>query len=123
MVRIKRVYDPPSKEDGFRILVDRLWPRGLTKEKAHIGIWLKDVAPSEGLRKWFSHDPERWDEFRRRYEKELSKKSHLIGKIEEYQREFSTVTLLYAAKDEIHNNAVVLRGLLGMAETPLETEA
>jgi uncharacterized protein YeaO (DUF488 family) len=113
MIRLKRVYEPPSKEDGYRVLVDRLWPRGLSKEKAKADIWMKEIAPSDGLRKWFSHDPARWEEFRERYAKELEKKSGLLKELRALLKEKKTITLLYAAKDVEHNNAVALSMLLG----------
>jgi uncharacterized protein YeaO (DUF488 family) len=112
-VTIKRVYEPPHKGDGFRVLVDRLWPRGMTKEKAAIDLWAKEIAPGDDLRKWFSHDPSRWEEFRRRYRDELSaddrKKivEELAARAEQGQ-----VTLVYAAKDTRHNNAVVLEEVI-----------
>lgn len=110
-IRIKRVYDPPNKKDGKRILVDRLWPRGLTKEEAAVDLWLKDVAPSSELRKWFGHDPARWEEFQKRYRGELKKNSASVSVLKR-EAETSAVTLLYGAKDEEHNQAVVLRSLL-----------
>ncbi|MRR14068.1 DUF488 domain-containing protein [archaeon] len=106
VISIKRVYDQPSKDDGFRILVDRLWPRGLKKEKAGVDLWLKDVAPSDELRKWFSHDARRWIEFKNRYFTELDGKSEIVGRI--YDAD-DNVTFLYGAKDDEHNNAVALR--------------
>jgi uncharacterized protein YeaO (DUF488 family) len=113
MIKTKRVYYPAVKEDGFRILVDRLWPRGLTKEKARINLWLKEIAPSDDLRKWFAHDPKKWDEFKRKYEIELDSKRDLLSKIKQIEKEKGTVTLLYSAKDEEHNNAVALCAVLG----------
>lgn len=110
-VRLKRVYDPPAKEDGTRILVDRLWPRGLTKQKANVHIWLKQIAPSTELRKWFHHDPERWKEFKKRYHHELQDKEEQIDLLKK-QLEKGTVTLVYGAKDEQHNEAVILKKLL-----------
>lgn len=107
-VKIKRVYDKPDKEDGKRILVDRLWPRGLTKEKADIDLWLKEVAPSTGLRKWFGHDPDKWDEFQKRYRQELKKNKEKIAVLKE-QIKRGLVTLVYGAKDEEHNEALVLK--------------
>lgn len=107
-VKIKRVYDEPDKEDGKRILVDRLWPRGLTKEKADIDLWLKEVAPSTGLRKWFGHDPDKWDEFQKRYRQELKKNKEKIAVLKE-QIKRGLVTLVYGAKDEEHNEALVLK--------------
>lgn len=111
MVKVKRIYDPPSSDDGKRILVDRLWPRGLKKDQARIDEWLKDIAPSNELRKWFSHDPERWGEFRERYKKELKDKSDLIGKIRGESKE-GKVTLLFSAKGKEHNNAIVLKEVI-----------
>ena len=111
MIKIKRVYDPASRGDGKRIYIDRLWPRGMKKEEAKIDEWLKEIAPSDGLRKWFSHDPDRFQEFKRRYLKELEKKSDLVEKIRSGGRK-GTVTLLFSAKDKEHNNAVVLKELL-----------
>jgi len=111
MVRIKRIYDEPAAEDGTRILVDRLWPRGIAKEKARIDEWLKEIAPSDELRKWFGHDPARWDEFQERYRRELEAKTELLDQLQGLAKK-GTVTLLFAAKDEEHNNAVVLKKLL-----------
>jgi uncharacterized protein YeaO (DUF488 family) len=111
MVKIKRVYDTASRGDGKRILVDRLWPRGLRKEDARIDRWLKEIAPSNELRKWFGHDPAKWPEFRKRYAAELAKNSELL---EELRAEAGKgiITLLFAAKDAAHNNAVVLKELI-----------
>ncbi len=106
--RIKRVYELPDKHDGRRILVDRLWPRGLTKEKASIDLWLKDIAPSTELRKWFDHDPGRWAEFKERYLDEL-KGNHEQIRLLKQELDKGTVTLVYAAKDEEHNQAVVIQ--------------
>src|SRR4051794_10767928 len=113
MIQLKRAYDPRGPSDGYRVLVDRLWPRGLSKEEAHFDAWLKDLAPSEGLRKWFGHEPERFREFRRRYEEELAAEP-ARGLFEELLERAGhrTVTLLYAARDQEHNNAVVLAALL-----------
>ncbi|WP_243373762.1 DUF488 domain-containing protein [Geotalea sp. SG265] len=114
MLKIKRVYDTPQPGDGKRLLVDRLWPRGLAKEKAHVDDWIKDLAPSSELRTWFGHDPAKWEEFRRRYSEELNGHREQLAKLHaEAERE--TVTLLYAAKDDEHNNAVVLKELIGNA--------
>jgi uncharacterized protein YeaO (DUF488 family) len=109
-IKIKRAYEKPDKEDGLRILVDRLWPRGLTKEKANIDLWLKDIAPSSELRKWFGHDPDRWDEFRNRYYLEI-KKNEEPGLILRDHLSKGVVTLVYAAKDEEHNGALALKEL------------
>lgn len=110
-VRLRRAYDSPAAEDGMRILVDRLWPRGLTKEKAALGQWIKDIAPSTELRKWFGHDPARWQEFRRRYAEEIRKKADLLDHLRVLARQ-GPVTLVYAAHDKKHNNAVVVRDAL-----------
>lgn len=108
---IKRVYEPPAAGDGHRILVDRLWPRGLSKEKAHVDLWLREVAPSTPLRRWFGHDPEKWDEFQRRYREELAANEEAFASLKEAIGK-GPATLLYGAHDEQHNQAVVLRDLL-----------
>lgn len=108
MIRLKRAYDEPTKQDGLRILVERLWPRGVSKEKAAVGLWLKDLAPSTELRKWFNHDPEKWDEFRKRYRAELAQKGDLLTLLKHRTTE-GTVTFVFAAHDEQHNSAVVLK--------------
>lgn len=108
---MKRVYLEPDHADGFRILVDRLWPRGLSKERAKVDLWLKDIAPSSELRKWFQHDPAKWTEFEKRYKQELKSKDDQLDIIKEKLRH-GPVTLLYGAKDEEHNEAVVLLSVL-----------
>ena len=108
VLRVKRVYEDPVEGDGFRVLVDRLWPRGLSREKAEIGLWLKTVAPSNELRKWFGHDPDRWTQFKARYFKELEGKSGDIEQIIKKTGE-GVVTLVYAAKNTENNNAVALK--------------
>ena len=115
MIKIKRVYDQASEEDGFRILVDRLWPRGMSKDKAKVDLWLKEVAPSDDLRKWFSHDPKKWQEFKKRYENELKDKQELLHKIKQTEKQKGTVTILFSAKDEEHNQAVALAAFLQKA--------
>ena len=110
-LHIKRIYEPADDGDGKRILADRLWPRGISKNDAHIDAWLKDLAPSAELRRWFGHDPKKWDEFRLRYQDELEKNSKAVKELRE-QIGQSTVTLLYGAKDTEHNNAVVLMDFL-----------
>jgi uncharacterized protein YeaO (DUF488 family) len=115
MIRIKRIYEQATAEDGFRILVDRLWPRGFSKEKAKVDLWLKEVAPTDELRKWFSHDPEKWAEFKEKYAKELSVKQPLLKEIRRMENEKGTVTLLYSARDVEHNNAVALQAVLERA--------
>jgi uncharacterized protein YeaO (DUF488 family) len=107
-IELKRAYAAPSADDGLRVLVDRLWPRGLSKAEARIDRWMKDLAPSTELRKWFGHDPNRWDEFRRRYQVELAGKAALMDELRGLARE-QPVTLIFAARDEAHNEAVVLR--------------
>lgn len=111
MIRIKRVYDEPAGDDGFRVLVDRLWPRGLSKEVAALDAWMKEVAPSDALRRWFGHDPARWDAFRRRYAEELDARPEAVAALVEKSRA-GTLTLVYAAKDTEHNDAVALRAYL-----------
>jgi uncharacterized protein YeaO (DUF488 family) len=106
-VRVKRVYVPPAADDGLRVLVDRVWPRGMTKERLHADLWMKDIAPGAPLRKWFGHDPAKWDEFRKRYLRELEGKAELIAELRRAGAK-RTVTLLFAAHDEEHNNAVAL---------------
>lgn len=112
MIRLKRVYEAPSWDDGYRILVDKLWPRGLSKDKALVDLWLKEVAPSTNLRKWFFHDPEKWEKFKKKYLAELRSKEDILDKIRQAERERGTVTLVYAAKDEKLNDAVVLLSAL-----------
>lgn len=114
MVNIKRIYVQPAKNDGYRVLVDRLWPRGMSKEKAAYDEWLKDVAPSNELRKWFSHKPERFNEFRGRYALEL-KVNPTFEKLKDIIRSHKIVTLLYAAHDEEHNEARLLQEFLDQA--------
>ena len=109
-LRVKRIYEPKSADDGLRILVDRIWPRGVSKTKAGLDLWLKDVAPSTELRKWFGHQPERWDEFERRYFLELDA-SPAVQQLRDLSRS-GPVTLLYGAKDETHNQAVALAAFL-----------
>lgn len=110
MLRIKRAYEPYSPSDGYRVLVDRLWPRGLRKTDAHFDTWLKELAPSEELRKWFAHDPKRFERFRKCYEHELAVDDAVAGMLDGLAKRASrsTVTLVYGARDEEHNNAVVL---------------
>jgi len=112
MIQIKRVYEQSAVEDGYRVLIDRLWPRGLSKEKARVDLWLKEVAPSTELRKWYHHDTGKWNEFGKRYREELSDKKELLKQIEDLEKEHSTVTLLYGAKDEEHSQAAVLAKVL-----------
>ena len=113
-IRIERIYDNPKGDNSFRILVDRLWPRGLSKDKARIDLWQKDIAPSNTLRKWFGHDEKKWDEFKRKYFKELDKKSNseVVDRIIKLAKEHSSITLLYGTKEERFNNAVALKEYL-----------
>ena len=111
-VQLRRAYDPPSAQDGLRILVDRIWPRGVRKAQARIDVWLKDVAPSTALRQWFGHDPARWSEFRRRYRTELKQQPERVAELRALARK-GRVTLVFGARDERHNQAVVLKELLG----------
>jgi uncharacterized protein YeaO (DUF488 family) len=110
MIKLKRAYEPPAKSDGQRILVERLWPRGITKEKAKIDLWMKEIAPSPELRKWYAHDIEKWAEFTERYLKELKQNKDQLLRLQELIKE--PVTFIYAAKDEEHNSALVLKDLL-----------
>lgn len=112
MFKVKRVYEPPAPEDGCRVLVERLWPRGLTKERAAVDLWLKAVAPSPELRRWFGHDPARWQAFQERYWAELAGKQDAVRQLKQKGRS-GTVTLVYAARDEEHNSAVALKQFLG----------
>ncbi len=112
MFKIKRAYQSYDNKDGFRVLVDRLWPRGVSKEKLQLDLWMKEIAPSTELRKWFGHDPERWNEFKKRYLDELNEKKELIKQLNTMEKIHNTVTLVYSAKDEKHNNAIVLMDLL-----------
>jgi uncharacterized protein YeaO (DUF488 family) len=107
-ISLKRIYDKPSRTDGARILVDRLWPRGISKEKSKLTEWLKDIAPTTGLRKWFSHDPKKWMEFQKRYKKELAENTEAVQRLKQLAKK-KKVTLLYGAKDEEHNEAIVIK--------------
>lgn len=111
MISVKRVYEPASTRDGLRVLVDRLWPRGLSKERARVDLWMKELAPSAELRRWFAHEVERWPEFQRRYAVELAQNEALVAELEALARR-RTVTLLFGAKDEAHNQAVALAAFL-----------
>lgn len=108
--RIKRIYEPAAPDDGFRVLVDRLWPRGLSKQAARVDLWAREIAPSKELRQWFGHDPSRWDEFRRRYAQELEQpeQSAALAALRQALAPHARVTLLFAAHDQAHNNAVAL---------------
>lgn len=110
-IRVKRVYDPPSSDDGMRVLVDRLWPRGLSREKAHVDLWLKELAPSTELRKWFNHEPEKWDEFRRRYLQELQQQPEALAHAIDAMGT-GPVTLVFGAREARYNDAVALRDFM-----------
>lgn len=110
-ILVKRIYEPAAKSDGFRVLVDRLWPRGMSKENAKLDLWLPDLGPSTALRQWFNHDPARWEKFLCRYQAELKDKEELVAELKGRAKK-GTVTLLYSAKDEEHNQAVALRSYL-----------
>lgn len=112
MIRLKRAYDEVEKEDGTRILIDRLWSRGISREKLQLDDWFKEIAPSDELRRWFDHDPEKFREFSRRYRRELDDQPETIQELLTNIEEYETVTLIYAAKDRQHNNAVVLKAYL-----------
>jgi uncharacterized protein YeaO (DUF488 family) len=111
MIKVKRIYDPPAPDDGKRILIDRLWPRGMKKEEAHIDEWLKEISPSNELRKWYSHDPAKWPEFKKRYRAEISKQTELLKRIKNEGKR-GTVTLLFSTKELELNNAVALKEIL-----------
>ena len=111
MIKLKRAYEKPSRDDGLRILVERLWPRGLTKERAAVDLWLKEVAPSPELRKWFGHEPARWEQFQKRYWKELEEKQEAVQLLKKKGKQ-GTVALVYAARDEEHNGALALKRFL-----------
>ena len=114
MIQVKRIYESPAPTDGYRVLVERLWPRGISKDRAHLDLWLKDVAPSPGLRQWFAHDPAKWDEFRRRYWVELEQAPAAVEQLRAMLKS-GTLTLVYAARDEQHNSAIILKAFLEQA--------
>ena len=121
-IAVKRVYEPAARADGQRVLIDRVWPRGITKEKAALTLWLKDIAPSAELRTWFGHDPARWDEFRHRYRDELLHRPELLGELRSLAQH-GPVTLVYSAHDQLHNDAIVLRDVLLGRKTGSSAEA
>ena len=108
MIKVKRIYEPPAKDDGFRILVDRLWPRGLSKDKAKVDLWLKEISPSNELRKWYGHEPEKWEEFKRKYLKEIEGKKPEFDLLRQ-KTKGGTITFLFSSKEEKLNNAVALK--------------
>jgi len=111
-IRIKRIYDAPAPEDGTRVLVDRLWPRGVSKERAALDFWMKEIAPSPELRKWFNHDVEKWDEFQQRYRSELDANRENLEELKSLASPDHPLTLLYATRDDRHNSAAILRDVL-----------
>ncbi len=114
-VNVKRIYEKPAKADGKRILVDRIWPRGLTKEKAAVDLWFKELAPSTHLRKWFAHDPAKWEEFQKKYRQELRQNKKQVSVLKE-QAKKGAVTLVFGAKDELHNQAIVIKEWLSRSD-------
>jgi uncharacterized protein YeaO (DUF488 family) len=112
MIKLKRIYEEPAKSDGYRILVDRLWPRGMSKDKAGVDLWLKDVAPSDNLRRWYSHDPQKWGGFKAEYREELKEKMNLLDCIRKIEKEKGMVTLLFSSREQKYNNAVALKEIL-----------
>ena len=115
MVRIKRVYEEAAKQDGYRVLVDRLWPRGMKKEAAKIDLWMKDVAPSDALRKSFHQDAMKWPDFEKKYQAELKKKTEWLAELKKLEKEYGTLTLLFGARDPEHNQATVIAAALKKA--------
>jgi uncharacterized protein YeaO (DUF488 family) len=115
-VKLKRVYEAPARSDGFRILIDRLWPRGLSKKEARVDLWLKSVAPSTELRRWFNHDADRWREFVKRYRAELRENKQGVGELREAIADRTSVTLVYGARDTEHNDAVALKQILRLCD-------
>jgi uncharacterized protein YeaO (DUF488 family) len=111
-IAIKRIYEPYATTDGYRILVDRLWPRGIKKQNAPIDLWLKDIAPSAALRKWFNHEPEKWQAFVKKYHAELKDSNAVLTELRAIFRKHKKITLLYSAKDELHNQAIALQQFL-----------
>lgn len=111
MIKLKRIYEAESPDDGERVLVDRLWPRGVSKDRADLGLWLKEIAPTTELRKWFNHDPKKWLEFQKRYKKELEK-NPAVAELKGLVKKNKVVTLLYGARDTDHNEAVVIKDFL-----------
>lgn len=112
MIQIKRIYEAPHKDDGYRVLVDRLWPRGVSKESAQLDEWIKEISPSDDLRTWFNHDAKKWQDFKRKYQEEIKNHVDHIKHLKALEKEHKKVSLLFAAKTEAHNNAVVLKSFL-----------
>ncbi len=114
MLQVKRIYEPPDESDGYRVLVERLWPRGVSKERAQLHLWLKEVAPSPQLRQWYAHDPAKWDEFQKQYWAELEQATAAVAQLRQLLKQ-GTLTLVYAARDEQRNSAIVLKAFLEQA--------
>ena len=112
MVKVKRVYEKPEAKDGWRVLVDRLWPRGMKKEAARIDLWMKEIAPSDALRKSFHHELQKWPDFQKKYRVELKAKVELLAELKKMEKEHGTLTLLFGARDEDHNQAVIIKDML-----------
>ncbi len=118
MIKLKRIYEKSKQDDGFRILVDRLWPRGVSKERAALDLWLKEIAPSTELRQWFGHDPKKWVAFQRKYKSEIAANQDVFTELKKTVKQRKNVTLLYGARDEEHNEALVLLNLLKKTKNP-----
>jgi len=112
VLKVKRIYETPATSDGYRVLVDRLWPRGVSKQAAHVDLWMKEIAPSSDLRQWFGHDPQRWAGFQRRYRRELRQMPQLTKQLKQLIKEHRSVTLVFSARDDRRNQAVALRAFL-----------
>ena len=112
MIRIKKAYQSPAQKDGYRIMVDRVWPRGVSKQRLKMDVWLKDIAPSYDLRQWLTQNSQKWDEFKNKYREELKDKSEFLKQISDFEKEKETVTLVYTTGDSQHNNAIVLKEVL-----------
>lgn len=112
MIRIKRAYQSPAQKDGYRIMVDRVWPRGVSKQRLKMDVWLKDIAPSHDLRRWLSQNSQKWDEFKTKYREELHDKAEFLNQILDLEKEKETVTLVYTSGNTEHNSAVVLKEVL-----------
>ncbi|MGE5421038.1 MAG: DUF488 domain-containing protein [Chloroflexota bacterium] len=112
MIRIRRIYDPAAEAEHYKVYIDRLWPRGISKENAGWDEWVREISPGNELRKWFNHDPEKWAEFKRRYRKELVQKQDILQKLKNLEKKHGTLTLLYSSREEKYNNAVALKEIL-----------
>lgn len=117
MIRIRRIYNSGEKGNDYKVYVDRLWPRGISKEKAGWNEWMKDISPGENLRKWFNHEPDKWEEFKSLYKKELLQKQDMLQRLKKLEKEYGTLTLLYSSKEEKFNNAAALREMLDQTKT------